>query len=204
MGLTEELKSLEEMNAKGTLTSDEFAAAKAAAIANVGKSPTTVQPSQLPKQPSKTGSNIGIRLLWLAVLVGVIWVIVSSFGKPTDLLKATARLPMDLMNEVESVGANSWRAVPIQIPYTGSLTISAHVMRGNAMMMYLTDSNGLEKLKASNQNTYLGSFFAPQASTFQHTERVNQGTYYFVMRDDSLGILSSPSSDVSVKARIEP
>ena len=125
-------------------------------------------------------------------------------GKPTDLIKTAARLPIDLTNEVESVRANSWRAVSIQIPYSGSLTISAHVQRGNPMMMYLTDIDGLEKLKAGNQNTYLNNFYAPQASTFQHTGRVNQGAYYLVLRDKSLGILSSSSSDVTVKVHIEP
>jgi hypothetical protein len=140
----------------------------------------------------------------LVFLVGVLWFIASVVAKPTDLIKTAVRLPIDLTNEVESVRANSWRAVSIQIPYSGSLTISAHVQRGNPMMMYLTDSDGLEKLKAGNRNTYLNNFYAPQANTFQHTGRVNQGAYYLVLRDNSLGILSSSSSDVTVKARIEP
>jgi hypothetical protein len=37
MGITEELKSLEELRTKGTLTDAEFTAAKAAAIASHGK-----------------------------------------------------------------------------------------------------------------------------------------------------------------------
>jgi len=152
----------------------------------------------------KSSSNIGIKLALLAVLIGVLWYIVSQVGKPTTLVRTVARLPIDLTNEIENVHANSWRALTIQVPYDGALTISVQVQRGNPVQMYLTTPAGLDKLKNESQNTYLGGFFAQQARTFQHTERVNQGTYYFVLRDYSLGILSSQASDVAVKARIEP
>lgn len=43
-----------------------------------------------------------------------------------------------------------------------------------------------------------------KAMTFQHTERLTQGTYYVVMRDTSLGILSASTSDISLRVRVEP
>jgi zinc-ribbon domain len=163
-----------------------------------------VAPARSAEPGPKKTKHLGIKLVVLALLIGILWFIFSLAGKPTDLMKAAARMPIDLTNEVESVQAHSWRAIAIPVPYSGSLTISAHVQRGNPMMMFLTDGAGLEKLKTDNQNTYWGDFYAPKASTFQHTGRVNQGSYYFVLRDNTLGILSSSSSDVSVKARVEP
>jgi hypothetical protein len=175
-------------------------------VSTGGGAPAAVAPAriQAPEPTPKRGRHTAIKVVVLIFLVGVLWFIASMVAKPTDLINLAAHLPIDLTNEVENVRANSWRAVGIQVPYTGSLTISAQVQRGNPMMMYLTDSDGFEKLKAGNRNKYLNNFYAPQASTFQHTGRVNQGAYYLVLRDSSLGILSSSSSDVTVKARIEP
>jgi len=154
--------------------------------------------------PRKVNSYTGVKLLILVLMLGALWWILSQAGKPADVIKTVVHLPIDLTNAVENVHAHSWWAVPIQVPYDGSLTITAQVQRGNAIQMYLTNAAGLETLKTDGQNTYLGGFLAPEARTFQHTERIIQGTYYFVLRDNSLGILSANSSDVAVKARIEP
>jgi hypothetical protein len=198
MALTEELKSLEEMRAKGTLTGEEFTAAKAAAISNSGQSGQT-------EVSKKASSSTAAKVMVLIFLLGVIWFIATKVGKPTELLKSAAHMPMDLTNEVENVHANSWRAVPLTVPYTGSLTVSAHVVRGNPIQMFLTDSAGVDKLKAGEKAfTYIGGFYAPEASTFQHTAQIIQGTYYLVMRDSSLGIFSSSASDISLKVQLAP
>jgi hypothetical protein len=145
-----------------------------------------------------------VKLLIVAVVLpGVLCFLSSCMSKPADLLKSGARLSVNLTNEVESVGIDSWRAVPIQIPYRCSLTIFAHVNRGNSMTMMLTDRKGIERLTTHKWGSYLGEFYAPDTTTFQHTGKVNQGTYYFVVRDKHIGNISS-SSDVSVKAHMEP
>jgi len=114
-------------------------------------------------------------------------------------------MPVDLTNEVENLPASSWRAVPIQLPYDGSLTISVQVVRGNPIEMFLTDSNNVEKLRSGETRASpYGGFYAVKATMFQHTERLSQGTYYVVLRDNILGILSYSASDVSLRARIEP
>jgi hypothetical protein len=198
MALAEDLKSLEEMREKGTLTSKEFAAAKSVAI-NGGHS---VRGGVAPKKiGTSTVSKVVVGVLLL--LLGVVWF--ASVDSPTHLLKSAAHMPMDLTNEVENVRVHSWRGVALTVPYTGSLTVSAQVERGNPIQMFLTDGSGVDKLKAGDRAaTYIGAFYAPQARTFQHTERVNQGTYYLVLRDSSLGILSSSASDVSLKVQLAP
>jgi hypothetical protein len=144
------------------------------------------------------------KLLIVAVMLyGGLCFISSCTPKPVDLVKTGAQLSVSVTNEVASVGVHSWRAVTIQIPYKCSLTISAHVDRGNSMTMMLTDSKGIERLKTHKWGSYLGEFYAPNTTAFKHTGRVNQGTYYFVVRDKHIGNVLS-SSDVSVKAHIEP
>jgi hypothetical protein len=143
------------------------------------------------------------KLLLLALALGIVCAGSACGRNPTDLPKAAKPLPNDLTHEIETVAANSWKAVPIQIPYKCSLTISAHVERGNSMTMMLTNSKGIERLTTHKSGSYLGEFYVPNTTTFQHTGRVNQGTYYFVIRDKHIGKFSS-SSDVSVKASIQP
>jgi hypothetical protein len=144
-----------------------------------------------------------IRLVAMLLLIEIYWLMSSLAGKPAGLLAAT-HLPVNLTNEVDTVAVHGWRAIPIQIPYTGSLTIVAHVQRGNSMTMMLTDGNGLQKLKNHKWGSYLGEFYAPHAADFHHTGRVHQGAYYFVIRDKHAEIDSPASSYVSVEARIEP
>jgi hypothetical protein len=174
--------------------------AKEPALANPG---AKAAGSALEIAPNRrTGKTI--RLVAMLLLIEIYWLISSLAGKPAGLLNATTHLPVNLTNEVDSVAVHGWRAVPIQIPYTGSLTIVAHVQRGDAMTMMLTDGNGLQKLKNHKWGSYLGEFYAPHAADFHHTGRVHQGVYYFVIRDKHVEIDSPSSSDVSVEARIEP
>lgn len=130
----------------------------------------------------------------LIVVVGVAWFLSTS----------VVHRPMDLGGKVVSVPAHSWYTLTFQVPYDGTLTISAAVQSGNPMMMYLTTHDGYQALEISGRNTPWNDFAAEHTLNFQHTGQVQRGTYYFVMRDNSLGILSRPSSDVAVKLHIEP
>lgn len=213
MALADDLKSLEELHAKGKLTDQEFGTAKAAAIQNASGSaqstaaaaaPTTSSPTQ-PK-PEKKSSSFG-RLMLLVLLIVLAWIYFQSrIDKPAGtLLKEVTHMPVDLRTETFSVPARSWKAIGIQVPYNGSLTVNVQVLgNGNAMEMFLTNEAGIEKLKSTKEATYLSGFYAVKASTFQHTERISQGSYYFVVRDRHLGILSASASDVSLNARIDP
>jgi hypothetical protein len=62
---------------------------------------------------------------------------------------------MDLKNEVENVPALSWRAVPIQVPNDGSLTLTVQVTRGNPVEMFLTDSQKRGAAQDRQQASFL-------------------------------------------------
>ena len=121
MGIPEELKSLEEMNTKGTLTNEEFAAAKAAAISKYGQSASTQPASKTPEPPEKKSTAGRVPLfVFILVVLGVWYAAQHNVSGTTTsaALKAAARMPVDLTNEVENLPASSWRAVPIQLPKT--------------------------------------------------------------------------------------
>jgi len=43
-----------------------------------------------------------------------------------------------------------------------------------------------------------------KTKTYWRTGQLGQGSYYLVMRDTSLGILSQRASDISVKVQLNP
>jgi hypothetical protein len=210
MALSDDLKALEELHSKGRLTDQEFTAAKSAAIANAtgavshaaAPAPAvSLAPEAKKKSPSWRRIVLGL------ILLAFVWVYIQSrLTQPAaTVFKEVVHMPVDVRAETFTIPARGWKAMAIEVPYNGSLTIEAQVLgRGNAMEMFLTDNSGVEKLKSTGQETYIGGFYAIKGSSFQHTARMNQGTYYFVVRDRHFGILSATASDVSLKARVDP
>jgi len=47
-------------------------------------------------------------------------------------------------------------------------------------------------------------FSASKTKTYRRSGQLNEGSYYLVLRDTSLGILSSSASDISVKVQLNP
>ena len=114
--------------------------------------------------------------------------------------------PVTITDEVQNVPAASWKAIPMTLPYTGNVEISLSVVRGNPLDVFMTASDQLETMKQgewSNVRVYT-DFNATKTKAFRRTAYLQQGSYYLVMRDTSLGILSSRASDVSLRARLNP
>jgi len=47
-------------------------------------------------------------------------------------------------------------------------------------------------------------FSAAKTTLYRRNARLGKGTYYLVVRDTSLGILSASASDISVKVQLNP
>lgn len=205
MGIADDLRSLEELHTKGRISDQEFAAAKAAAIS--GSSQAMAAPARAiePNEPARKKSNAALmiwRLVGVAILLWLLWVFL---GRPsTTAIKEMANLPSDLVNDSFGLSAASWKSTPVMVPYNGSLTISVEVTRGNPVHVFLTNAVGVEKFKDTLQGTHYGGFASQKTMSFEHTARINAGQYFLVVHDPSLGILSSSSSDISLKAHIAP
>jgi len=202
MGLTEDLKGLQELHDKGKLSDEEFAKAKAAVLIQ--------HQTTLPVSTARAiGRGIGFRLapllLLLLLVLGVFWY--QQGNRATRQMLATAvHAPVTLKDDVENLPAASWRAVAVNLPYSGSLDVNLEVVRGNPLDVFLTTPDQLDLVKKGQwqQVRVYTDFSAAKTRTYRRTSRLNQGEYFLVLRDSSLGILSQSASDVSVKAQLNP
>jgi hypothetical protein len=131
-----------------------------------------------------------------------------TFGSQgtSRVVAAVVHTPVTLKDEVENLPAASWKGVALNLPYTGAVSISLNVVQGNPVDVFLTGTDQLETMKNEdwkNVTVYV-DFSATKTRTYRREARLAQGSYYLVMRDTSLGILSSSASDISVKAQLNP
>lgn len=200
MGLADELKTLQELNEKGKLSDQEYADAKAA----------TLKKYQEPVPPGRASKpfirpRTAFLLLVLLLLLALVWY--NSGTRNTTRMIATAvHAPITVTDEIQNLPANSWKANSFMLPYGGTLDINLQVIRGNPIDVFLTTSDQLEAMNKGEWNNVrvFTEFNATKTKTYKRTGQLGQGSYYLVMRDTSLGILSSTASDISVKVQLNP
>lgn len=180
------------------MTDQEFSDAKAAALQKAG-------------QPSASTPKRGlhpITILAIAVLMIILIAFWYQSGtRTTSRMLATAvHAPVMVTDEVENVPANSWKAVAFTLPYGATLDINIRVLHGNPVDVFVTTPDQVDAMKNQqwgNVRTYK-DFNAVKTTTYRRTGQLGQGSYYLVLRDTSLGILSQSASDVSVKIQLNP
>ena len=179
MGVVSELQSLQELHDKGTLTDAEFAAAKASVLE--GKT------SEKPRAKPKVRAGFIVALLVALGLIG--WL---SYG------------PVQFADQVENLPAHSYKTISFDLPHSGNFTVKVAVLHGNPVDVFVIGPDQLASVEAQKWNEVhpYNPFTAMKTQTYERTGQLPPGTYYLVLRDLSLGILSSRSSDISVKARL--
>ena len=96
------------------------------------------------------------------------------------------------------------KGIPLSLPYSGTLTVEATVVKGNEVDVYVVKPDQLESIKAKKQFTHLQGFEAQKTKNYRRSGRLLKGNYYFVVIDTTLGILSASASDIQIHARLEP
>lgn len=199
MSIADDLKRLQELHEKGGLTDREYAAAKAA----------TLKGTEHISASRRLGRLIGMSFFPFLV-IGLLVFAYNWFkagGGTTSRMIATAvRAPVTLKDEIQSLPASSWKAVALELPYSGTINIELQVVRGNPIDVFLTTpdyAETIQKKEWGNVRVY-GDFNAVKTTAYKRTGRLDQGYYYLVIRDTTLGILSSSTSDISVKAQLNP
>jgi len=199
MGLAEDLKALQELREKGEMSESAYAAARDAAISK------QTTPSANSKPKHFTGGAV-VLLLVLACLVWYFMRLNVGSKQTNNLIRTVVRAPITLKDSVENLPAASWKAVGLNLPYSGTVSISLEVVRGNPVDVFVTPSDQLETIKLgqwSNVRVY-NDFNALKAKMYRQSGKLEQGSYYLVIRDTSLGVVSSSASDVSVKVQLNP
>ncbi len=141
-------------------------------------------------------------------LLAVYLVIHSNSGTPqTNVVMASAvHTSVVLKDETQTLRSKSWRSIPIDTLYSGNLDIDVHVLRGNPLDVVLIPLDQMDKLRSSGFKDLPGdpNFSAQKTTTFHHTHAIPQGNYVLVLRDASLGILSTSATEVAIKVTLNP
>jgi hypothetical protein len=223
MAIAEKLIELSRLRDTGALTDEEFAVAKKEFFSHEpgSREPQeaahlgSAQATSLPRSNKGTSSqflnpkaNLKTLLRFaviIAVLCGGIWLFLRfSVGEKAanTIVGTLVKAPVDLQDSVVTVEASSMMSIPLSLPYTGSLSVMVEVVRGNPMDVFLVDASGLQEMKAGNRFAVLSDFEAIKTKTMSRTARLNNGVYYLVLRDTSLGLFSSSTSDVKVRVKL--
>jgi hypothetical protein len=228
MGISEELGKLHELHQSGALTTEEFAAAKTKLLgpdpqgagAPAAQAPTspTPQPQAASATPSpstttRKASTSPVRTI-LVVIVGLLALLMlrslwlsnnpktaASAGSLPGLLPV---IPVQITDVVENIPARSIKGIPLRLPYSGTLRIEVSVVRGNPVDIFLVSPSERDAVLSNKEFHHFGAFEATKSSTYSREGQMQGGDYYLILRDQTLGILSSSSSDISIKARLTP
>lgn len=168
---------------------------------------------QSPKKPSsffdaKANAKALVRLVVIvAIVIGGIWLFIrfTAGKKAADTTTATLlRQPIELKNSIENLKASSWQSLAITLPYSGTLSVQLSVLKGNEIDVYVMKSDQLENVKTKQGFKHATEFEALKTKNYNRSARLPSGSYYLVMFDKTLGVLSAKSTDVKVNVRLEP
>ena len=200
MGVAEELKTLQELHGKGSLTDQEYANAKTATLTNQA-SPTVVRAPA----PYWTRRTTVLLLIFVMFIVGCMWYVNGVKGT-NIILAAAVHAPATLTDEVENLPAHSMKAMGFNVPYDCTVGITLDVAHGNPIDIFLIDASQLGTAQTTSGRGVqsYADFNATKTTSYRRTARLKEGSYYIMMRDRSLGIFSASASDVSVKIQLNP
>ncbi len=148
-------------------------------------------------------------MILLLLLVFLVWYLLRlNYGskQASDAIRTAVRAPITLKDSVENLPAASWRAVGLNLPYPGTVDVNLEVVRGNPIDVFLAPTDQLDTTKEEHWNDVrvYTDFNAVKTKTYRRAGQLGQGSYYLVIRDTSLGILSASASDISVKVQLNP
>jgi hypothetical protein len=160
-------------------------------------------------KPKSTAAFSGARLLLILLLVFLGWYLFRvNYGsrQTNQAIAAAVRAPITLKDEVQNLPASSWKGVALNLPYDGSIDVDLRIVQGNPVDVFLTDADQLDAMNRADwkQVRAYTEFNAVKTKTYRRTGQLRQGSYYLVIRDTSLGILSQSASDVAVKVALNP
>jgi hypothetical protein len=197
MALADELKTLQELHEKGKLTDQEYTDAKAATLSKK-------EPDKNVRRPFLSGP-VKAGLVILLLFLGFAWYNLGT-RNTTRVIEAVAHAPITVTDEVENIPASSWKAVGLNLPYSGTIDVNLQVVQGNPVDVFVVTPDQLDTMKKEDWTNVrvFENFNATKTKTYMRTGQLGQGSYYLVMRDTSLGILSARASDISVKVKLNP
>jgi TolB-like protein len=121
-----------------------------------------------------------------------------------DKPSPTARTQITILDTVENLKIGSYKALPLRLSSGGSLNVTVDVLRGNPVDVTVIPGSELENFKEQKKFNKVGYFTATKKKSFNRSADLESGDYYLVVRDSSLGLFSSQSSDIKILVKLEP
>ncbi len=201
MGLAEDLKALQELRDKGELSESDYATARDAAL---GKQAPSAKAAPIISKPTKVFLAVVILFVGLGIFIRIYVNATAGSGQRggSDLFHQS----LTITDEIENVPAASWKALNYNFPSGGKLDITVRVVNGNPIDVFLTPADQMDAMKKrewGSVKTY-NDFDATKTKEYHRAAQLGPGSYYLVLRDTSLGVLSAHASDVSVKTILTP
>lgn len=157
--------------------------------------------------PKANLKSLARAVIVLGLLGVAVWLFISlKYGNRAANTAAAivTRQPIELRNSVENLRANSTAWLSVSTPYAGTLSVELTVVNGNGLNVWLVPAAELENVKAGKSFRFVTGFEAEKTKAYRRVLRVRSGSYYLVLRDPTLGVLSATSSDVKIHVRFEP
>jgi hypothetical protein len=151
--------------------------------------------------------GMAVSVVVFLVLMLPVWLAgAQNVTAPSPSATAVQHSSVVLTDEIEHLPALAWKAIPINVPRGGIVSIDLQVVRGNPIDVFLTTSDQIDNVKKVDWNNLkvYGDIKATGTKIFSRAVRLGQGGFYLVVRDMTVAIPSTPSSDISVKVRINP
>lgn len=130
----------------------------------------------------------------------------EEFSRAPQLSK-----PVALIDEVVNLNAHSAKKMPFNLAKPSSLTFLIDVTRGNPVYIDVIPAEELENYKKSLSDIAAPASFrhfpelqAMKVKHYKRTVSLPTGSFFLIVRDNTMGILSLPSSDVKVSAVVSP
>jgi|HubBroStandDraft_6_1064221.scaffolds.fasta_scaffold22989_4 hypothetical protein len=145
-------------------------------------------------------------LCGLFVLLGTFLLLrqTTDQGVVPAYIAPNAKVVLD--DERQNLAAGTWRAVSVNVPFSGLLEVSLRVVKGNPIDVIFIDGSKLNYLQSGHWGKTKGNpaFEATRVEEYERLSEVAEGSYYLVYRDSFLGILSTNATDVAVRISLSP
>ena len=207
-----EIERLRRLRDEGSITDQQFEEEKARLLS--GDTKTVEEPSEEGGSGCKvlgcTAVGTVAVLFLLLVLAGVVLMVVFDPTRPggvdsvQDLLPAAVRGPVHVVDAVENLSAGSWKAIPFTLDYDGELQVNVRVLRGNALEIAIVPPASIEAKKSGDSIRHYPNFHADSARELRQTHGMAAGTYYLLLEDHTLGLLSESASDIDIDIWLNP
>ena len=144
--------------------------------------------------------------IWRTFAVGGALLLLALVMFDSALVRARSAHPtpalMTLTSVREQLPANAWKAVPVKVPYSGTLDIEI-AAEGNPLNVFVATADALQAMQNDEPTTVQPSpgFSATGTRTLRRQGVLSAGTYYVVLQDRSQ---SASTNSVSVRVGLRP